>query len=136
MVTPADRLQERLDLEEPILVEAFPKATVLRKHGVVLLPDYQLPPGWSHETTDVLFIIPDNYPAGCPDNVCARTDLRLANAQMPANNQGIQTIADRQWLQFSWHVDGGGWSPTAEPSCGSNLATYLLGALTRFDEAS
>jgi hypothetical protein len=136
MVTPADRLRERLDLEEPILTEAFPTAKLLREHNVVLLPEHQLPVGWSHETTDVLFVIPDNYPAGCPDNVCAHPDLRLANGLMPANHQGVQSIANRQWLQFSWHINGGGWSPSAEPERGSNLATYLLGALTRFEELS
>ena len=136
MVTPAERLRERLALEEPILVEAFRTAIISREHNVVLLPAQPLPPGWSHETTDVLFAIPVNYPAGCPDNVCTRPDLRLANGQMPANNQGVQTIAARQWLQFSWHIAAGDWSPSADPAQGGNLVTYLLGALSRFDEPS
>lgn len=136
MATTVDRLRERLDLEEPILVDVFPTVKLLREHNVVFLPEHQLPAGWSHETTDVLFVIPSNYPAGCPDNVCARADLLLANGQMPANNQGIHTIANREWLQFSWHINGGGWSPTADPGHGSNLATYLLGALTRLNEPS
>lgn len=137
MPTPsAGRTQERLALEEPLLAKAFPEVNLLREHMAVLLPSYDLPPGWSHDETDVLFVFPSNYPAGCPDNVCARADLRLANGQMPGNNQGIQTIAGRQWLQFSWHVNGGGWAPTADPRIGSNLTTYLLGALERFNEAS
>lgn len=136
MASPADRFRERLDHEEPLLIEAFPDAAILRKHNVVVLSDYLLPPGWSHSTTDVLIVIPANYPAGCPDNVCARPDLRLADGRMPANNQGIQTHAGRQWLQFSWHINGSAWRPTADPKRGNNLVTYMLGSLTRFEEVS
>lgn len=136
MTDPADRLRERLDLEEPILVEAFPLAELDRTTNTATLRDYRLPGGWLHDMTDVLFLIPPNYPAGCPDNVCARPDLRLANGELPANQQGVQVHAGRKWLQLSWHIDASAWAPTADPGRGSNLTTYLLGALARFDEAS
>jgi hypothetical protein len=105
---------------------ALPNAVVLTGHA--------LPPGWSHDRTDVLFLFPDNYPAGCPDNICARPDLRLANGELPGNNQGIQRHAGADWLQLSWHIEGADWRSTADPRNGSNLATYLLGALARFEE--
>ena len=136
MSSQADRLSERLDREEPLLLKAFPRAQLDRESNMVILSEHRLPPGWSHDVTDVLFGFPENFPAGCPDNVCARPDLTLANGQMPANHQGIQTHAGRDWLQFSWHIDAADWTPTAEPSEGSNLVTYLIGALARFDEAS
>jgi len=136
VTNPADRLPERLDLEEPVLLEAFPTACLDRSSSTVTLPGHRLPPGWSYETTDVLFGFPPNYPGGCPDNVCVRPDLRLANGELPANNQGVQTHAGREWLQLSWHIDAADWTPTANPRQGSNLATYLFGALSRFDEAS
>ncbi|HYV00841.1 MAG TPA: hypothetical protein VEM93_00640, partial [Actinomycetota bacterium] len=93
-----DRLRQRLEREEPVLVEAFPTARLDRDSNTVTLLNHRLPPGWSHETTDVLFGFPSNYPAGCPDNVCVRPDLRLASRELPANNQGIQTHAGREWL--------------------------------------
>jgi hypothetical protein len=136
MSIPADRVRERLDLEEPVLLEAFPTARVDRDSNTVTLPGHRLPAGWSHEITDVLFRVPSNYPAGCPDNVCVRPDLRLGGGGLPDNNQGVQTHAGRQWLQLSWHIDPADWAPTADPRRGSNLATYLIGALSRFDEAS
>lgn len=136
MSSPAIRLSERLDREEPLLLKAFPRAQLNRDSNTVILSAHRLPPGWSHDVTDVLIEFPDTYPAGCPDNVCARPDLALANGQMPANHQGIQTHADREWLQFSWHIEAADWAPTADPSAGSNLVTYLIGALARFDEAS
>ena len=73
---------------------------------------------------------------GARTTFCARPDLRLAGGELPANNQGVQTHAGREWLQLSWHIDSADWAPTADPRRGSNLATYLIGALSRFDEAS
>lgn len=136
MSSPAARLSERLDREEPLLLKAFPRAQLNRESNTVILSRHRLPPGWSHDVTDVLIEFPASYPAGCPDNVCARPDLTLANGQMPANGQGIQAHAGREWLQFSWHIEAGDWAPTEDPSEGSSLVTYLIGALTRFDEAS
>jgi len=130
-----DRLSSRLDNEEPLLLRAFPSARLDRGERTVLVPDHKLPVGWSHDVTDVLFVFPDNYPAGCPDNVCTRPDLRLANGQMPENNQGIQQYAGQEWLQFSWHIDTD-WQPLASAAQGSNLVTYLIGALVRFDDPS
>jgi hypothetical protein len=133
-VTPA--LRARLEQERELLLQAYPTAQLHIDALVVILPDYPLPPGWSHPRTDILFAIPANYPAGQPDNVCARPDLTLAGGAVPGNNQGLQTHAGRTWLQFSWHVDPGDWKPHADPSAGSTLADYLTGALTRFGEAS
>jgi hypothetical protein len=130
------RLQERLVQEAPLLRQAFPTATIDAEALIVILTDHRLPAGWSHDHTDVLFPIPPNYPAGQPDNICTRPDLTLASGSTPGSSQGIQTYADRQWLQFSYHVDPTDWRPHADPAAGSNLADYLVGALTRFHEAS
>jgi hypothetical protein len=131
-----ERLAERLAQEEPLLRQAFPKAAIDSDALMVILYDHPLPPGWSHDRSDVLFAIPLNYPAGQPDNVCARPDLTLAGGAMPGNNQGIQQHAGRSWLQFSYHIDPNDWRPHADAAKGSNLADYLAGALSRFQEAS
>jgi hypothetical protein len=131
-----ERLAERLVQEEPLLRQAFPKATIDSEALVVILPDHPLPAGWSHDYTDVLFAIPLNYPAGQPDNICARPDLILTGGATPGNSQGIQQHAGRPWLQFSYHVDPNDWRPHADAARGSNLADYLVGALSRFQEPS
>lgn len=133
--TPEQRQRERLDEEERLLVETFPNAGLDRESRTVVLRNHPLPAGWSHESSDVMFTFPANYPAGKPDNVCARPDLTLASGQLPGNNQGIVTYAGRRWLQMSWHLHGG-WSPTSDPAVGDNLTTYLIGALARFEEGS
>jgi hypothetical protein len=130
------RLRDRLTQEALILRQAFPNSTIEIEALAVILTEHRLPPGWSHDRTDVLVAIPSNYPAGQPDNICARPDLTLATGSRPTNNQGIQSHAGRQWLQFSYHIDPNDWHPSADPSAGSNLADYLTGALTRFQEPS
>lgn len=129
-----DRLAERLGQEERLLAEVFPTAHLDRESLTVLLSDLTLPEGWSHDSTDVLFVIPGNYPAGCPDNVCVRPDLRLAGGAEPANIMGEHEHAGRRWLQFSWHPDE--WRPTADASRGGNLVNYLIGAIARLEEVS
>ena len=129
-----DRLAERLGQEESLLAEAFPTARLDRESLTVLLPDLPLTDGWSHDSSDVLFAIPSNYPAGRPDNICARPDLRLASGAEPANIMGEHEHAGRRWMQFSWHPDE--WRPTADASRGGNLVNYLIGAIARFEEAS
>jgi hypothetical protein len=131
-----ERLAERLAQEESLLHHAFPQASVDSEALVVILHDYLLAAGWSHDCTDVLFVIPLNYPAGQPDNVCARPDLTLVGGSTPGNSQGIQQHAGRPWLQFSYHIDPNDWRPDADVAKGSNLADYLAGALSRFQEAS
>ena len=131
-----ERLVERLAQEEPLLRKAFPDAILDAEALVVVLRDHPLPAGWSHDHTDVLFAIPLNYPAGQPDNVCARPDLTLVGGGAPGNSQGIQQHAGRTWLQFSYHIDPNDWRPHADAAKGSNLADYLAGALSRFQEAS
>lgn len=130
------RLRERLEAERGLIAKVFPTAVIDVEALVVIVKDHPLPSGWSHNVTDVLVVIPSNYPAGCPDNVCARPDLRLANGDLPGNTMGEHSYAGRNWLQFSWHPDKGPWKPTNDPSVGSNLLNYLLGAVGRFAEAS
>ncbi|MEU4254377.1 E2/UBC family protein [Amycolatopsis sp. NPDC026612] len=134
-MTEPNRLAARLAQEETLLRQAYPGARIDRESLVVVLAGHRLPAGWSHEETDVLFAIPPNYPAGQPDNICARPDLTLANGGTPGNSQGVQVHAGKPWLQFSYHVEPGDWRPTADPASGSNLAEYLAGALSRFQEA-
>lgn len=135
-MTTANALEQRLVQEQHLLHQTYPNATVKTETLVVILTEYRLPEGWSHAITDILFVIPPNYPAGQPDNICARPDLHLADGGPPGNSQGVQVHDGRQWLQFSYHVDPLDWRPRADPATGSNLTDYLAGALTRFDEAS
>lgn len=129
-------LRQRLVREAPVLRRVFPAAAIDSETRTVTLAEHRLPPGWSQRRTEVLVAIPLNYPAGQPDNICVRPDLTLADGTAPGGSQGIRVHAGRPWLQLSYHVNPADWRPRADPEAGSNLADYLAGALTRFDDAS
>ena len=130
------RRRERLEQERPLLEQAFPSVNLDIAAGVVVVTGHKLPPGWSHDETDVLVEIPPKYPSTPPDNVCARADLALVSGSKPQNNQGHRQIAGRRWLQFSYHVQPSDWHPDVDLTESSTLIDYLHGALSRFEEAT
>lgn len=136
MATADERRRSRLETERSILEKAFPTAQIDVESGLLILRGHRLPPGWSHEETDVLIEVPDQYPSTPPDNVCARGDLTLAGGGLPANNQGYREIGGQRWLQFSYHVEPADWRPDSDITRSSTLTEFLYGALTRFEEAS
>lgn len=136
MGTADERRRSRLHQEQSILEQAFPTAQLDVDAGLLILRGHRLPPGWTHEETDVLIEVPEQYPSTPPDNVCARSDLMLAGGGTPANNQGQRDIAGQRWLQFSYHVEPSDWRPHADVRQSSTLVDFLHGALTRFEEAS
>ena len=56
----------------------------------------------------VAFVLTVAYPAAQPDCFYADQALRLASGSMP-QNAGIQSLAGKAWLWFSWHL--GAWVP-------------------------
>jgi len=136
MTADRSRMRERLEAEQALITRVFRTAVIDLDALVVIIKDHPLPEGWSHDVTDVLVVIPTNYPGGRPDNVCARPDLRLADGKTPANTMGEHAYTARNWLQFSWHPEESQWRATNDPAVGSNLLSYLLGAVKRFEEPS
>jgi hypothetical protein len=98
-----------------------------------IIPRWPLPRGWSKPETDLLVLIPPGYPVTPPDNFYVDGDLRVDSAGMPGS-ASHESQVDRQWLRFSWHVEGGDWSPHADPLRGHNLLTFLLAVKKRLSE--
>ncbi len=96
---------------------------------------WRLMEGWSKGETKLLVLIPPGYPVTPPDNFYVDSDLRLVGGAMPGSTSA-ESQAGRQWLRFSYHVEGGDWSPHAEPEQGHNLLTFLQGIAKRFSENS
>lgn len=113
--------------------EVFPDAaTVAMPDGTVLLnlPEVRLPSGWSHSSTQVMFIVPVGYPLARPDCFFADAWLRLANGGMP-NNTGMQPLPTNgiPHLWFSWHLSA--WNPATD-----TLMTYIRVIRDRFNHVS
>jgi len=102
----------------------------------IIIKHWGLPSGWNKEETAVLVLIPPGYPVTPPDNFYTDNDLRLANEGQPGNTSTNQHQAGRQWLQFSYHIEGGDWQPHADPLQGHNLLTFLQGIARRLSEVS
>ena len=47
------QLRERLETEQPLVAKVFPSATINPEESVVIIKGHHLPPGWSHEETDL-----------------------------------------------------------------------------------
>jgi hypothetical protein len=131
-----DRRAERLEEERPMLEQAVPSVELDIENGLVLVHDWALPEGWSHETTDVLVEVPVKYPSTPPDNVCVRSDLTLVSGGTPQNSQGVRRISNCNWQQFSYHIEPADWRPNRNLQCSTTLVDYLHGAMSRFEDAS
>ena len=101
-----------------------------------IVKHWNLPSGWSERETQVLIQIPPGYPVTPPDNFFTEQDLRLEDGRQPGNSNPNTIIADRSWLSFSYHVEGGDWMPHADPLNGHNLLTFLQGVAKRLEEVS
>lgn len=122
-------LQEQFDQ----LKEQFSEVTLTPSEGVHLIkvPGLKLPLGWSHQTTDVRFVVPTGYPYAPPDCFWVDGNLRLQDGQMPQNAQMGNVVpgqSEQGLLWFSWHVQQA-WNPG---TC--NLLTYLKVIRNRFEE--
>jgi hypothetical protein len=112
----------------------FPKADLVPAPGslgVVIIPEFKIPPGWNQTTTTVKFVVPTGYPLSALDCFWASPDLRLASGNVPQSAQ-IQSPAPAlpdgaPHLWFSWHVPA--WTPGRD-----TLLTYARVIYDRFKE--
>ncbi len=76
----------------------------------VVVPNVELPKGWSSDRVTVYFVLPVGYPSAQPDCFWTEATLRLEDGRTPQNT-GLQQIpgTSEQLLWFSWHVQT--WSP-------------------------
>jgi hypothetical protein len=80
--------------------------------------DYPIPSGYSRSASDLLLRLPPSYRAGRPDMFWTEVELVLANGQVPAQAEVLETIEGSQWRRFSWHPAS--WNPATD-----SLFTFL-----------
>jgi len=116
--------------------ERYPAVTLMElPSGAALLtvPNIPLPPGWSHPTTTIRFIVPAGYPGPAPDCFWSDVVLTVNGGGMPQASQPSSAIPETnmspQW--YSWHVTyaAKNWNPNRD-----DLMTYLSIVLDRFRE--
>lgn len=103
----------------------------------LVIDQWPLPAGWNKQKTALLVFIPPGYPVTPPDNFYTDNDLLLANGATPGNTSPNQVgPLDKQWLQFSFHIENGDWHAHTDLLQGHNLFTFLNGVEKRLEEAT
>lgn len=128
-------MTERLEEEIELLRRAGWTVEVGLGFQWIIVKAIPLPEGWNQADTDVLIKMRPGYPTTPPDNFYADGSLRLAEGDKPGNAPREETIDGQSWLLFSYHVEGGSWSPHAQVEEGHNLLTYLNAVIGRLGEA-
>lgn len=85
---------------------------------LLIIKNYELPPGFTPAVTDLLLDVPSGYPDAGLDMFWVRPAVKLGNgAYAPASEVFEPKFGDEQWQRFSRH--GYPWGP------GDSIASYL-----------
>lgn len=125
-------MDRRIEQELALLRGIHPN---LRYHDRwALIPQYELPAGWSPAVLDVVFFIRQGFPGVSPYGIYVPAGIRY-NGQQPKNYKEPapqQPPFEGSWGVFSW--EAADWRPTANPRNGHNLVNWVQGFAHRFKE--
>ncbi|MCS7208735.1 MAG: hypothetical protein NZ874_04105 [Fimbriimonadales bacterium] len=116
----------------------------------VVIKDFPLPKGYNYQQTDVLILLPPNYPQTPPDWFYVDDNLRLANGHKPNHVFYGETPHDpnrrdpradappamKGWTACCLHIRS--WKPAASPTEGHSLLSVcelIRGALERWKKS-
>jgi hypothetical protein len=95
----------------------YPNATLTEfANGTALVAvETEIPAGWSASRVMLRFIMPNGYPVAPPDGFWVEPALTV-NGKQPRNSEATSQIpeAGMSRQRFSWHFDGGCWSPNRD----------------------
>ncbi|MGJ5814464.1 E2/UBC family protein [Paludibaculum fermentans] len=87
----------------------------------VIIKNFNLPPIYTPNVTDLLLRLPPNFPLAKPDMFWTFPHVRLANGAFPNRaDQFDVSYQDRQWQRWSRHFEGNSWRPGSD-----NLRSFL-----------
>lgn len=102
----------------------------------ILFKKFKVPSGWNKNVIELLIIIPPAYPSTAPDNFYVPLDFRLDNNQLgDCHTESPVNLIERQWGQFSYHLDGE-WHPSSNILEGDNLLSFMLKVIERLEAAN
>ncbi|GBC89933.1 hypothetical protein HRbin14_00665 [bacterium HR14] len=149
----ANKRLERIAFELALCVATYSRTkegTYDDESGAwVIIREFPLPEGYNYETTDVLILLPPNYPQTPPDWFYVDTNLRLANGKKPAHifyddthdpNEAIygdQPPEMLGWTACCLHIRE--WKPAANPiegHCLLSVCELIKNAFERWKHAS
>lgn len=115
------------------LQKVYPAARFERTDSsqYVVIPDFQLPSHWPHETTTLLLMLPNGYPTAAMDMFWVTPFIKLKDGQFPQGAETIESHLGREWQRFSWHYT----NPADWQACRSNLLTHVQFSVMRLVQA-
>jgi hypothetical protein len=110
----------------------YPSATLteLPSGAALVALDSELPKGWSESKIVLRFMMPNGYGVAPPDGFWVEPSLQV-NGKPPRSSEASSKIpeTDLTKQRFSWHFDGGHWSPNRD-----NLLTWLRSCHERLEK--
>jgi hypothetical protein len=109
-----------------------PSATLreLPSGAALVTLDFELPAGWSASKIILRFIMPNGYGVAPPDGFWVEPPLQIDGKQPRSTELNSQIPeAGISAHRFSWHFDGGHWSPNRD-----NLITWLRSCRERLEK--
>lgn len=76
----------------------------------LVIASYPLPAGFQPATVDLLIKLPPGFPDAQPDMFWVYPTVKAASGSLPRATC-IESLLDKQWQRFSWHLAAGAWQP-------------------------
>lgn len=76
----------------------------------LVIPDFHLPDGYSHHSTQLLVKLPPGFPDAAPDMFWASPQIKTSAGGVPQGTS-FESLLGQQWQRFSWHLTPGSWRP-------------------------
>jgi len=117
VLSESDRsILEELGLTYTVLEEPQPS----NAWTAVLFSDYELPPGYDRDKTDLLVRLPPGFPDAAPDNFWIDPPITNKRTRAAPPNTASETHHGRSWQFFSRHLTAAHWRPGID-----DLRTWL-----------
>ncbi len=93
----------------------------------LVIPDFHLPKGYSHNTAQLLVKLPPGFPDAAPDMFWVNPQIRTQSGGVPQGTS-FESLLGEQWQRFSWHLTPGAWRPGI-----STLRDFMRCVRSRFE---
>lgn len=107
-----------------LLRHCWPQLECDESTGWCRIPGFAIPEGWSKDTAEIAFQIPENLPGQAPYAFLIRDGIQLAGGTQPTDyNPQASTPWGGTWGQFSWTPEA--WAPGPEPGRGTSMVDFV-----------